>query len=76
MHIANAKRIALQSRTTMQSKLIVATALSSIAATAHAGFLSVLPEPATVTLIFVALAAVGLAVFRKRPAPAEDASES
>ena len=60
----------------MQSKLIVATALSSVAATAQAGFLSVLPEPATVTLIFVGLAAVGLAVFRKRPGPVEESSES
>ncbi len=52
-------------------KLIVAVALLSVAAAAQAGFSAVLPEPATVTLIFVLMAAIGLAVARKRRKPVE-----
>ncbi|MEO8935855.1 MAG: hypothetical protein ABI277_09575 [Burkholderiaceae bacterium] len=53
-------------------KLIVAAALLSVAATAQAGFAAVLPEPATVTLVFVFMAAIGLVVGRKRSKPSED----
>jgi hypothetical protein len=47
-------------------KLIVAVSLSTVAAAAHAGFVSALPEPTTVTLVFVAMAAIGLALARRK----------
>ena len=53
------------------SKLIVAVSMLSVAATAHAGFLAILPESATVSLVFAGLAAIGLVVFRKRESPIE-----
>lgn len=46
--------------------LIVAIALFSAAAAAHAGLVHDLPESATVSLVFVALATVGLAMTHKR----------
>jgi hypothetical protein len=52
-------------------KLIVAVALLSAAASAQAGWVSALPESATVTLVFVALAVVGIALRPKRPAEAD-----
>lgn len=52
-------------------KLVVAAALLSVAAAAQAGFAAILPEPATVTLIFICMAAIGLVVARKRPKPVE-----
>ena len=51
--------------------LIAAVALLSAAATAHAGLVSAIPESATVTLVFIALATVGLAAGRKRRKPAD-----
>jgi hypothetical protein len=53
-------------------QLIVAAALLSAAATAQAGWISVIPEPASVTLVFIALAIVGFALRpKKRPASTE-----
>ena len=67
MHIALLVPSSLQTRTFMSSsKLIVAVSMLSVAASAHAGFLAILPEPATVTLVFAGMAAIGLVVFRKR----------
>lgn len=51
--------------------LIVAIALFSAAAAAHAGLVHNLPEPATVSLIFIALATIGLVLTRKRRVPVE-----
>ena len=54
-------------------KLIAAVALMSVAATAQAGFASVLSESATVTLVFIALATVAFVLTKKRkPASLED----
>ena len=53
-------------------KLIVAIALMSVAATAHAGFVSALSEPATVTLVFIALATIALVCTRKKKPAAID----
>ena len=47
--------------------LIVAIALLTVAATAHAGLVSALPESTSVALIFVALATAGLVAGRKAP---------
>ena len=44
--------------------LIVGIALLSVAATAQAGWIAVLPESATVTLIFVALAVIAFSLRR------------
>jgi uncharacterized membrane protein YoaK (UPF0700 family) len=52
-------------------KLIVAVALLCAAATAQAGWVAVLPESATVALIFAALGVICLAVRPKRPEPVE-----
>lgn len=46
-------------------KIVVAVAFVTAAAAAVAGFAAALSEPATVTLVFVALAAIGLAGGRK-----------
>ncbi len=46
-------------------KIIVVVAFAIAAAAAVAGFSARLPEPATVTLVFAALAAIGLAGGRK-----------
>ena len=54
-------------------KLIVAVALTSVAATAHAGFVSALSEPATVTLVFVALATIAFVCTRKKKPASLDA---
>ncbi len=51
-------------------KPIVAVTLLSAAATAQAGWVAVIPESATVTLLFVALAVVGFALRPERPAEA------
>ena len=51
--------------------VIVAIALLSAAAAAHAGLVHDLPESATVSLVFVALATIGLAITHKRTKPAE-----
>ncbi len=51
--------------------LIVAVALLSAAAAAHAGLVHDLPESATVSLVFIALATIGLAITHKRRAPVE-----
>ena len=45
----------------MSSQIVVAIAFVIAAAAAVAGFAAVLSEPATVTLVFIALAAIGLA---------------
>lgn len=52
-------------------RVVVTIALLSAAAAAHAGLVHQLPESATVSLVFIALAAVGLAVAHKRRTPAE-----
>jgi hypothetical protein len=53
-------------------KLIVAVALLSAAATAQAGWIAVLPESATVTLVFIALGIVAFALRpKKQAAPTE-----
>ena len=52
-------------------QVIVAIALLSAAAAAHAGLVHDLPEAATVSLVFIALATVGLAVAHKRRTPVE-----
>ncbi len=52
-------------------KLVVTVALIALAAAAHAGYVSMLSEPTTVTLVFVALATIGLVTHRKQPAPAD-----
>ncbi len=46
---------------------IIAVALLSVAAAAHAAFVSALPEAAMVTLVFIALATIGL-LSRRKPA--------
>lgn len=46
-------------------KLVVAFAFITAAAAVVAGFAAALPEPATVTLVFVALAAIGTTGARK-----------
>lgn len=54
-------------------KLIVAVSLMSVAATAQAGFASVLSESATVTLVFIALATIAFVVtHKKKPASLDD----
>jgi len=40
-------------------KLLVAVALLSVAASAQAGWVVSIPEPATVTLVFISLALIG-----------------
>ena len=52
-------------------KTLVAIALLSVAATAHAGWTDVLAEPATVTLLFVALAVIAFAIRPKAKAPVD-----
>ena len=52
-------------------KIIVAVGLLSAAASAQAGWVSALPESATVTLVFIGLALVGFVLRPKRPAPVE-----
>jgi len=54
-------------------KLIVAAALMSVAATAHAEFVSALSESTTVTLVFIGLATIGLVVSRKKKSQPADA---
>ena len=51
--------------------LVVAAALMSVAAAAHAGYISAISESTTVTLVFIALATIGLVSTRKKPAPVE-----
>ena len=46
-------------------KIVVAIAFVIAGAAAVAGFAATLPEPATVTLVFIALSAIGLAGHRK-----------
>jgi phosphate/sulfate permease len=53
-------------------KLIVAAALLSAAATAQAGWVSEIPESATVTLVFISLGIVAFALRPKKPAPVTD----
>jgi hypothetical protein len=50
-------------------KLIVAAALLTAAATAQAGWVSEIPESATVTLVFISLAFVAFALRPKKPEP-------
>ncbi len=47
--------------------LIAAVALLSAAATASAAYTSSIPESASVTMVFIALATVSLAAHRKTP---------
>jgi hypothetical protein len=47
-------------------KLIIAVALLSVAATAKAGWVDVIPESATVTLVFIGMATIAFAIRRKR----------
>ena len=50
----------------LPERLIAAVALLPAAAAAHAGIVGSLPEPASVSLVFAVLAAVGLFAARQR----------
>ena len=52
-------------------KIVVAPALMLTAGIAQAGVVDVLPESATVTLVFALLAIVGLLIARKKPEPVD-----
>ena len=56
------------------TKLVAGIALLSVAATAQAGWINVLPESTSVTLIFVALAVIAFAVRRTPVPPVESPS--
>ena len=50
-------------------KVIVAIVLLSVAATAQVGFAHAMPESASVTLVFIALAVIAFTLRPARPAP-------
>ena len=52
-------------------KTLVAVALLTVAATARAGWSDALPEPAMVTLLFIALAVIAFAIRPKAKAPVD-----
>ncbi len=57
-------------------KLFGAVALLSVAASAQAGWVASIPEPASVTLVFVSLALIGFGLRGKRADVAPPQAES
>ena len=53
------------------AKIIAAVTITTIAGAAATTFVTALPEPAIVTLVFAALASIGLVLARKPADPVE-----